>query len=163
MITYSKALLLTALGVMFCSGCTPEQQTPAPPELSGQETSVQQTPDPGIQSDDGNMVHQTPAAKEPTVDVGRVKAQLEQLGAEINVNEQGEIYGVTGDTEITDAGLVHLKGLTSLRTLLLRNTQITDAGVAKFKEALPGHESRAGETGGFGGGGFGAGGITIFR
>ena len=26
MITYSKALLLTALGVMFYSGCTPEQR-----------------------------------------------------------------------------------------------------------------------------------------
>ena len=140
MITYSKALLLTALGVMFCSGCTPEQQTPVPPELTGQETSVQQTPDPGIQSGDGNMVHQTPAAKEPTVDVGRVKSQLEQLGAEINVNEQGEI------------DLVYLT-----------NTQITDAGVAKFKEALPGHESRAGETGGFGVRGFGGGGITIHR
>ena len=41
------------------------------------------------------------------------------------------------NTQITEAGLVHLKGLTSLRRLKLDNTQITDAGVAKFKEALP--------------------------
>jgi len=38
---------------------------------------------------------------------------------------------------VTDAGLVHLKGLTSLQTLGLGNTQVTDAGVAKLKEALP--------------------------
>ena len=93
MITYSKALLLTALGVMFCSGCMTEQQR-----------------------------------------------QLIELGATLSNNEQGEVSMV-----------------------FLNNTQITDAGLAKFKEALPGHESRAGETGGFGGGQFGGGGITIFR
>ena len=40
-------------------------------------------------------------------------------------------------TQITDAGLVHLKALTSLQVLSLDNTQVTDAGVAKLKEALP--------------------------
>ena len=40
-------------------------------------------------------------------------------------------------TQVTDAGLVHLKGLTSLAHLNLTGTQITDAGLAKFKEALP--------------------------
>ena len=89
MITYSKALLLTALGVMFCSGCTTEQR-------------------------------------------------LERLGARVTVNEQGEVDGVNLiNTEITDAGLVHLKGLTSLARRHLENTQITDAGLAKLKEALP--------------------------
>ncbi len=110
----SNTLLLTALGVMFCSGCTTEQR-------------------------------------------------LERLGAYVKVNEQGEILlvnlngtqitdaglvhleGLTSLQElnldnthqITDAGLVHLEGLTSLRMLFLHNTQITDAGVAKLKEALP--------------------------
>ena len=90
---HSRALLLTALGVMFCSGCTTEQR-------------------------------------------------LEELGATIRVNEQGEIVEVSlfeypYDTQITDAELVHLAGLTSLQELGLSNTQITDAGVAKLKEALP--------------------------
>ena len=136
---YSRALLLTALSVMFCSGCTTEQQTPAPPEASGKETSVQQTPDPGIQSDDTHAVQQTPAAKEDTVDAGSVKAQLEKLGAsKIEVNEQGEIVEVNLNyTDITDAGLVHLKALTSLQTLELDQTQVTDAGVARLQEALP--------------------------
>lgn len=37
----------------------------------------------------------------------------------------------------SDAGLVHLAGLTRLELLGLENTQITDAGLAKLKEALP--------------------------
>ena len=36
-------------------------------------------------------------------------------------------------TETTDAGLVHLKGLTSLESLLLFGTQITDAGLEQLK------------------------------
>ena len=67
MITYSKALLLTALGVMFCSGCMTEQQR-----------------------------------------------ELEKLGAIVETNVWGGI-----------------------QTLRLINTQITDAGLAKLKEALP--------------------------
>ena len=41
------------------------------------------------------------------------------------------------ETQITDAGLVHLKGLTSLTTLGLGGPQITDAGLAEIKAALP--------------------------
>ena len=40
-------------------------------------------------------------------------------------------------TEVTDAGLVHLTGLTKLESLNLRDTQITGAGVADLKKALP--------------------------
>jgi len=40
-------------------------------------------------------------------------------------------------TEITDAGLVHLTGLTKLQWLHLRNTRVTDAGVNELKKALP--------------------------
>ena len=98
MIMHGKTLLLTALGVMFCSGCTTEQQTPAPPDESGKETSVQQTPDPNTQG-------------------GSVQSQLEELGARIKGNEQGEVEVSLRDTKITDAGLVHLKGLTNLKTL----------------------------------------------
>ena len=99
---HSRALLLTSLGVMFCSGCTTEQQTPA--------------------------------AKEPTVDTGSVKARLEELGARIKVNEQGQIVEVDlFDTQITDAGLVSLEGLTSLQELNLSHARITDAGLVHLK------------------------------
>ena len=42
-----------------------------------------------------------------------------------------------GGWRITDAGLVHLKGLTNLLTLILTDTQVTYAGVADLKKALP--------------------------
>jgi len=42
-----------------------------------------------------------------------------------------------GSTEVTDAGLEHLKGLTSLKELWLINTDITDEGVEKLQQALP--------------------------
>jgi len=40
-------------------------------------------------------------------------------------------------TEITDAGLVHLTGLTNLHTLILHGTLVTDEGVKTLQEALP--------------------------
>ena len=89
-------------------------------------------------------------------------ARLEDKGAKITKNEQGEVVEVhlnrkkisdagladikaltnlktlnLAFTQITDAGLVHIKGLTSLRLLHLQGTQITAAGKAKLQEALP--------------------------
>ncbi len=40
-------------------------------------------------------------------------------------------------TNVTDAGLVHLKGLTNLRDLSVRETGVTDAGVRELRLALP--------------------------
>ena len=40
-------------------------------------------------------------------------------------------------TKVTDAGLVHLTGLTNLQTLYLSSTDVTDAGVKKLQAALP--------------------------
>jgi hypothetical protein len=41
------------------------------------------------------------------------------------------------DTQVTDTGLEHLKGLTNLERLELNRTQVTDEGVRKLQEALP--------------------------
>ena len=41
------------------------------------------------------------------------------------------------NTQITDAGLEHLKGLTQLRTLGLVDTKATDKGVKEIRKALP--------------------------
>ncbi|MEO2018583.1 MAG: hypothetical protein ABGZ53_29885 [Fuerstiella sp.] len=38
---------------------------------------------------------------------------------------------------VMDAGVVHLKGMTHLEVLAIINTQITDAGLAELKAALP--------------------------
>jgi hypothetical protein len=40
-------------------------------------------------------------------------------------------------TQVTDAGLEHLKGLTSLKLLVLPDARVTDAGVTELKKALP--------------------------
>ena len=41
------------------------------------------------------------------------------------------------DTQITDGGLTHLKGLTSLSELEVHNTHVTDDGVNELQQALP--------------------------
>ena len=41
------------------------------------------------------------------------------------------------DTNVTDAGLEHLQGLTNLRYLDVSATKVTDAGVKKLQQALP--------------------------
>jgi hypothetical protein len=40
-------------------------------------------------------------------------------------------------TEVTDAGLVHLNGLTKLKWLDMNATKVTDAGVKDLQKALP--------------------------
>ena len=42
---------------------------------------------------------------------------------------------------VTDAGLAHLNGLKTLRTLLL-STQVTDAGIERLRRTLPGVKVR---------------------
>ena len=66
---------------------------------------------------------------------------LGKFGAKIDRNEQGEIIRVRlTASHITDAGLMHLKGLTNLTALYLGYTQITDAGLIHLQE-LPKLES----------------------
>ena len=61
-------------------------------------------------------------------------AKIKMLGGRVSLNESGEVISVAlGGTQITDAGLKHLKGLTSLTVLSLRQTQITDAGLEPLK------------------------------
>ena len=43
----------------------------------------------------------------------------------------------TPDAQVTDAGLVHLKGMTKLERLYLAGTKVTTTGVADLKKALP--------------------------
>ena len=65
-------------------------------------------------------------------------AALKELGAPIEQDDQGRVVELAlSSTQITDAGLVHLKGLTELTSLGLSSTQVTDAGIAELKKALP--------------------------
>jgi hypothetical protein len=64
-------------------------------------------------------------------------AEIKKLGGSWAVDEQSPgkpvIKVLLSDTQITDAGLEHLKGLTSLKRLDLYSTQITDAGLEHLK------------------------------
>ena len=96
------------------------------------------------------------------VGCGGAVAELEKLGAKITKDDQGQVIRVNlyatritdaglvhlkgltnlqdlklGGTKITDAGLVHLKGLTNLQELHLSDTQVTDAGLAAMQQTLP--------------------------
>jgi len=66
-------------------------------------------------------------------------AALEKLGAQIipMLGLRGGVMVQLSSSGITDTGLVHLKGLTNLKILILADTQVTGAGVAEPKKALP--------------------------
>jgi hypothetical protein len=40
-------------------------------------------------------------------------------------------------TQVTDAGMEHLRGLTQLNFLAIKDTPVTDDGVKKYQQALP--------------------------
>jgi hypothetical protein len=44
---------------------------------------------------------------------------------------------LSGNQALTDAGLVHLEGMKSLRNVVLEGTQVTQAGAKKLADALP--------------------------
>jgi Leucine Rich Repeat (LRR) protein len=51
----------------------------------------------------------------------------------IHIGHLGRLRVLDIDTQVTDAGLAHLTGLTNLRQLDLRGTHATDAGLAHLK------------------------------
>ena len=62
----------------------------------------------------------------------------QNLGAQARLDDKGELIALhLGGTEITDAGLEQLKGLSSLDTLDLTEIKVTIEGVNKLKQALP--------------------------
>ena len=61
-------------------------------------------------------------------------AAIKRLGGKVEVDENNDVVNVNlWGTKITDAALVHLKGLPKLTTLNLNFTKITDAGMAHLK------------------------------
>ena len=62
---------------------------------------------------------------------------IKELEGRIEFEEGSVIMVDLGNTQVTDAGLVHLRGLTRVKSLNLHNTQVTDEGVKKLQQALP--------------------------
>ena len=81
---------------------------------------VQLAAAPKVSSDDSTGVSNAASAV----------AALKKLGARIKQDDQDNVVELNlSRSKITDAGLLHLKGLTSLQTLSLYRTQVTDAGL----------------------------------
>ena len=107
-------LAVVLVGVVGCGGSSP----PGGGSVPTPEGSQGKTDKPPAQT----------AAADPV-------AALKKLGAKIERNEQGEVVEVSLrlSTSITDAGLVHLKGLPNLQNLSLFGTKVTDAGLVHLK------------------------------
>lgn len=52
------------------------------------------------------------------------------------MSDEGKWLGIEAK-KVTDAGLLHIGGLTDLRYLRLVDTKVTDEGVRNFQSALP--------------------------
>ena len=78
---------------------------------------------------------------EPEVGRDAAIAAIEKLGRSVQYDERSPERPILkvelNRTQVTDAGLEHLKGLTSLQTLKLGGSQVTDADVNELKKALP--------------------------
>ena len=76
----------------------------------------------------------------PELELGRdaVIAEIEKLGGRCEFGKEKCVIKVfLSKTEVTDAGLEHIKGLTKLEMLDLRKTRVTDEGVKRLEEGLP--------------------------
>jgi arylformamidase len=61
--------------------------------------------------------------------------KLKKLGARITLDDQNRVIGVNlGERGVTDADLVHLRGLQQLQELDLTRTRITGAGLVNVKD-----------------------------
>ena len=72
-----------------------------------------------------------PEATKPTPE--EVIAAIKKLGGRVTVIENKIVFVNLSGTQVTDAGLEHLKGLTNLRRLYLSGTKVTDAGLEHLK------------------------------
>jgi len=68
---------------------------------------------------------------------GIVQTAVTWVGKLFGEDFSGDVVVVDlSDTQVTDAGLVHLDGTTGMWHLYLSNTRITDEGVAKLQKAF---------------------------
>ena len=77
------------------------------------------------------------AHSEAKSEKAKAVAEIERLGGKVTVDENSPDKAVIGvdltNTNVTDAGLAHFKGLTQLQSLILAGTQVTDAGLKHLK------------------------------
>ena len=87
----------------------------------------------------GLAVFSTPVrAHQEPLTVEELETLMEETEGVLYQNDEGEVDGVfLFRTQVTDADLAHLSGLTALEELYLSDTQVTSGGVAELQKALP--------------------------
>ena len=110
-------------------GCGLESQTANESDSKAQEQDVETNVE--------NKSSPATLAVEPVETREQAIAVIKKMGGKVTFDEMKPDRPVErinfSRSEITDAGLEHLKGLTSLQTLKLNDTQITDAGLEHLK------------------------------
>ena len=133
-------VLLLVMGMVGCGGDV--DNPPAVPSTpNNSQVKVDEPPAQAVGADrSGEPESTSPTAPPDTADDTSTQvtdadpiAGLEERGAEIERNEQGDVIRVNCHSEFTDAGLVYLKGLEKLEILEIRDAPITDAGLAHLK------------------------------
>ena len=86
-----------------------------------------QEPFPNPAGEESEMTEEAPKS------VAEAVSEIEELGGTV-LFEGGAVESLDLErTQVTDAKLVHLKGFTELKYLILNDTQITDAGLMHLK------------------------------
>ena len=70
-------------------------------------------------------------------ELGKVIAIIPAAGLGVRMGNTRKQFLRLDGTPITDAGLVHLRGLKQLETLSLEKTKVTPEGIKRLRTALP--------------------------
>ena len=148
------AMLLTVVVLIGCSGKSGSKSSDSKSsgskssdsKSSGSKSSGSHTPATSESTTEGKSKSDKISEK-PKIPVTRIHSKQEaiaaitKLGGIVKFAEKKPGKPVIGVylifTKVTDAGLVHLKGMTNLQTLDLSFTNVTAAGVKKLQAALP--------------------------
>jgi hypothetical protein len=136
------AAVTMVIGCGLCSGEENERAVPKEPKAVPAEPKKPKKVDPA----EAKRIE-----KESIVAIQKIAGKVGLKPLDVNlagtkVTDAGLVHlkGMTGlqelylnGTKVTDAGLVHLKGLTELQWLDLDNTEVTGAGVRMLRAALP--------------------------